>query len=229
MGFFGFAAEILPRLLSATVTTLQVTACSISVGFVVGLILSLGRVYGVRPIRWLASGYIQFFRGTPLLVQLLLIYYGLPPYLSTIGIRLSPLAAAVIALGLNSAAYQAEYFRGAIQSIQSGQMQAARSIGMSRVRAIRYVILPQALRLVIPSWSNELIYSIKYSSLAYFVSLTELTFVGKKIALHTARTFEAYLVVAAIYLVIVLIVSRALWMVEKRLRIPGLGLETGHR
>ncbi len=229
MGFLEFAAEILPRLLAATVTTLQVTACSMALGFSVGIFLALGRVYGVRPIRWLTSGYIQFFRGTPLLVQLLLIYYGLPPYLSTIGIRLSPLAAAVIALGLNSAAYQAEYFRGAIQSIQSGQMQAARSVGLSRISAIRNVILPQALRLVIPSWSNELIYSIKYSSLAYFVSLTELTFVGKKVALHTARTFEAYLVVAAIYLVIVLVVSRVLWMVERRLRIPGLGVEAGHR
>jgi len=229
MGFLEFAAEILPRLLHATGTTLQVTACSMSLGFGVGIFLALGRVYGVRPIRWLASGYIQFFRGTPLLVQLLLIYYGLPPYLSTIGIRLSPLAAAVIALGLNSAAYQAEYFRGAIQSIQSGQMQAARSVGLSRVSAIRHVILPQALRLVIPSWSNELIYSIKYSSLAYFVSLTELTFVGKKIALHTARTFEAYLVVAAIYLVIVLIVSRLLTMVENRVRVPGLGAPGGHR
>ena len=229
MGFLEFAADILPRLLQATGTTLQVTACSISLGFVVGVFLSLGRVYGVRPIRWLASGYIQFFRGTPLLVQLLLFYYGLPPYLSTIGIRLSPLAAAVIALGLNSAAYQAEYFRGAIQSIQSGQMQAARSVGMSRGRAIRSVILPQALRLVIPSWSNELIYSIKYSSLAYFVSLTELTFVGKKIALHTARTFEAYVVVALIYLIIVLIVSKILATLEHRVRVPGLGVDTGHR
>ena len=229
MGFFEFAADILPRLLRATGTTLEVTACSIVLGFVVGIFLALGRVYGARPVRWLASGYIQFFRGTPLLVQLLLIYYGLPPYLSTIGIRLSPLAAAAIALGLNSAAYQAEYFRGAIQSIQSGQMQAARSVGLSRISAIRHVILPQALRLVIPSWSNELIYSIKYSSLAYFVSLTELTFVGKKIALHTARTFEAYLVVAAIYLVIVLIVSRLLLTLENRLRIPGLGVSHGHR
>ena len=229
MGFFEFAADILPRLLRATGTTLEVTACSIVLGFVVGIFLALGRVYGARPIRWLASGYIQFFRGTPLLVQLLLIYYGLPPYLSTIGIRLSPLAAAAIALGLNSAAYQAEYCRGAIQSIQRGQMQAARSVGLSRISAIRHVILPQALRLVIPSWSNELIYSIKYSSLAYFVSLTELTFVGKKIALHTARTFEAYLVVAAIYLVIVLIVSRLLLTLENRLRIPGLGVSHGHR
>ncbi|MCK5586000.1 amino acid ABC transporter permease, partial [Candidatus Bipolaricaulota bacterium] len=150
-------------------------------------------------------------------------------YLSMLGIRISPLAAAIIGLGLNSAAYQAEYFRGAVQSIQSGQMMAARAVGLSRVKSIAYVILPQALRLVIPSWSNELIYSIKYSSLAYFVSLTELTFVGKKIALHTARTFETYIIVAAIYLVIVLIVSRLLLMLENRVRIPGLGAPAEHR
>lgn len=229
MGFFRFAWDILPDLLHATRVTVQLTAYSMVLGFVVGIFLAMGKVYAPRPVRWITNGYIQFFRGTPLLAQLILIYYGLPPYLSMVGLRLSPLVAAVIGLGLNSAAYQAEYFRGAIQSIHSGQMMAARAVGLSRVKAIRYVILPQALRLVIPSWSNELIYSIKYSSLAYFLSLAELTFIGKKIALHTARTFEAYMVVAAIYLVIVLFVSRVLWMVEKRLRIPGLGVEVGGR
>ena len=229
MGFFEFAGDILPRLLAATGTTLQLTAGSIALGLVVGILLALGRVYGVRPVRWLTNGYIQFFRGTPLLVQLLIVYYGFPPYLSMIGIRLTPLVAAVIGLGLNSAAYQAEYFRGAIQAVRSGQMMAARSVGMSRVKAILFVILPQALRLVIPSWSNELIYSIKYSSLAYFITLPELTFVGKKVALNTARTFEAYLVVAAIYLVIVVIVARLLTMLENRVRVPGLGVSHGHR
>ena len=229
MGFFQFAWNILPELLEATKMTLWITAGSIALGFVAGIFLALGRVYGPRPIRWLTGGYIQFFRGTPLLVQLLVVYYGLPPYLSTLGIRISPLVAAIIGLGLNSAAYQAEYFRGAVQSIKSGQMMAARAVGLNRVKSIAYVILPQALRLVIPSWSNELIYSIKYSSLAYFVSLTELTFVGKKIALHTARTFETYIIVAVIYLVIVLIVSRLLLTLENRVRIPGLGAPVEHR
>ena len=229
MGFFQFAWDILPRLLEATKMTLWITAGSVTLGFLVGIFLALGRVYGPRPVRWITGGYIQFFRGTPLLIQLLVVYYGLPPYLGMLGIRISPLAAAIIGLGLNSAAYQAEYFRGAVQSIQSGQMMAARAVGLSRVKSIAHVILPQALRLVIPSWSNELIYSIKYSSLAYFVSLTELTFVGKKIALHTARTFETYIIVAAIYLVIVLIVSRLLLMLENRVRIPGLGAPAEHR
>lgn len=223
MNFFEFALDILPRLLKATLVTLELTACSITLGFIVGILLALGRVYGNRPIRTFCNTYVQFFRGTPLLVQLLLIYYGLPAYLNPLGIKLSPFVAAVLGLGLNSAAYQAEYFRGAIQSIRMGQMMAARAIGMSKFQAVRSIILPQALRIVIPSWSNELIYSIKYSSLAYFLSLAELTFTGKKIAGATARPFETFMVVAAIYLVIVLIVSRLLWMLEDRVRVPGLG------
>jgi polar amino acid transport system permease protein len=222
---FEFLGDLLPKLIKATPVTLGLTGGSIVLGFVVGVLLSLGRVYGPAPIRWLSGAYIAFFRGTPLLTQLLLVYFGLPPYLAMIGIKISAWAAAVIGLGLNSAAYQAEYFRGAVQSIESGQMMAARSIGLSRIRAIRYVILPQALRLVIPSWSNELIYTIKYSSLAYFLGgLHELMFVGKKEALHTANTFQVYLVVAAFYLAIVLIVSRLLATLETRVRVPGLGI-----
>lgn len=225
MNFLEFAWDILPRLLQATLITLELTACSITLGFIVGILLALGRVYGNRPIRTVSSAYVQFFRGTPLLVQLLLIYYGLPAYLNPLGIKLSPFVAAILGLGLNSAAYQAEYFRGAIQSIRMGQMMAARAIGMSKFQAVLNIILPQALRIVIPSWSNELIYSIKYSSLAYFLSLAELTFTGKKIAGATARPFETFIVVALIYLVIVLIVSRLLWMLEDRVRVPGLGVE----
>jgi len=221
----GFLGDLLPKLLRATVVTLELTGASVALGFVTGILLSLGRVYGPKPIRWLTGLYIAFFRGTPLLAQLLLVYFGLPPYLSMIGIKISPMVAAIIGLGLNSAAYQAEYFRGAVQSIESGQMMAARSVGLSRFKAIRYVILPQALRLVIPSWSNELIYSIKYSSLAYFLTgLQELMFVGRKEALHTANTFQVYLVVAAIYLAIVLIVSKLLATLEESVRVPGLGI-----
>jgi len=229
MNFFEFAWSILPQLLEATKLTLWITSGSIVLGFVVGIFLALGRVYGSRPIRWLSSGYIAFFRGTPLLVQITIVYFGLPPLLSPLGIHIPRIAAAVIGFGLNSAAYQAEYFRGAVQSITAGQMMAARAVGLSRLKAIRHVILPQALRLVIPSWSNELIYTIKYSSLAYFLSLQELMFVGKKLSLRTARTFETLMVVAAIYLVIVLIVSWFLHRLEKRVRIPGLGAPAEHR
>ena len=218
MNFFELTYDILPALLKGTVVTLELTACSISLGFVLGIALALGRLYGNRPISLISTGYIQFFRGTPLLVQLFILYYGLPRY----DIRLSSFVAGILGLGLNSAAYQAEYFRGAIQSISRGQMMAARAIGMSRFKTIMNIILPQALRIVIPSWSNELIYTLKYSSVAYMIAAPELMAQGKFIAAENFRYFEVFLVVAFIYLVAVLIISRALNVVEKRVRIPGL-------
>ena len=218
MNFFELTYDILPALLKGTVVTLELTACSISLGFVLGIALALGRLYGNRPISLISTGYIQFFRGTPLLVQLFILYYGLPRY----DIRLSSFVAGILGLGLNSAAYQAEYFRGAIQSISRGQMMAARAIGMSRFKTIMNIILPQALRIVIPSWSNELIYTLKYSSVAYMIAAPELMAQGKIIAAENFRYFEVFLVVAFIYLVAVLMISRVLNAVEKRVRIPGL-------
>ena len=218
MSFLNLSYEIMPRLLEGAVVTLELTVCSISLGFILGIALALGRLYGNRPVSLLCTGYIEFFRGTPLLVQLLILYYGLPPY----GIRLSSFVAGILGLGLNSAAYQAEYFRGAIQSVSQGEIMAARAIGMSRFKAIMNIILPQMLRIVIPSWSNELIYTLKYSSVAYMIGAPELMAQAKFIAAANFRYFEVFLVVAFIYLIAVVILSRILSVVEKRVRIPGL-------
>jgi len=218
MSFLNLSYEIMPGLLKGAVVTLELTVCSISLGFILGVALALGRLYGKRPVSLLCTGYIEFFRGTPLLVQLLILYYGLPPY----GIRLSSFVAGILGLGLNSAAYQAEYFRGAIQSVSQGEIMAARAIGMSRFQAIVNIILPQMFRIVIPSWSNELIYTLKYSSVAYMIGAPELMAQAKFIAAENFRYFEVFLVVAFIYLIAVVILSRILSMVEKRVRIPGL-------
>jgi polar amino acid transport system permease protein len=208
----------MPALLKGAVVTLELTVCSISLGFILGVALALGRLYGKRWVSLFCTGYIEFFRGTPLLVQLLILYYGLPPY----GIRLSSFVAGILGLGLNSAAYQAEYFRGAIQSVSQGEIMAARAIGMSRFKAIVNIILPQMFRIVIPSWSNELIYTLKYSSVAYMIGAPELMAQAKFIAAANFRYFEVFLVVAFIYLIAVVILSRILSVVEKRVRIPGL-------
>jgi len=218
MSFLSLSYEIMPGLLKGAVVTLELTVCSISLGFVLGIVLALGRLYGNRPVSVLCTGYIEFFRGTPLLVQLLILYYGLPPY----GIRLSSFVAGILGLGLNSAAYQAEYFRGAIQSVSQGEIMAARAIGMSRFKVIVNIILPQMFRIVIPSWSNELIYTLKYSSVAYMIGAPELMAQGKFIAAENFRYFEVFLVVAFIYLIAVVVLSRILSVVEKRVRIPGL-------
>lgn len=219
--FFRLAWEIGPRLLEGTAVTLELTAICITSGFVVGLALSLGRVYGNKLLYGITTTFVEMVRGTPLLVQLFIIYYGLPD----VGILLDPLLAAGIALGLNTSAYQAEYFRGAIQSVDAGQMTAARSIGMSRVGAIKSIILPQALRLAIPSWSNELIYMLKYTSLAFTVGAPELMAKAKIIAARNFRYLEVFIIVAFIYIIIVTGFTKVLDIVEEKVKIPGL--ETG--
>lgn len=220
-----FEWEWIPKLAQGLPLTLQITFSCIAIGIVLGVLLALARVYGHRILRGICIVYIQFFRGTPLLVQLFIIYYGLPNW----GVRLSALESGIIALGLNTAAYQAEYFRGAIQAVRGGQMLAARSLGMSLPQAIRYAILPQAFRLVLPSWSNEFILMLKYSSIVFTVTLLDLMGQGKRLASRNARTFEVFIVVALFYLVLVFIVSTLLRLLERRIRIPGLGAPSAHR
>jgi polar amino acid transport system permease protein len=215
-----FIREILlPPVLEGTLVTLKLIASSIPPGLILGILIAVGRVYGNKFISSFCAVYTLFFRGTPLLIQLFILYFGFP----SIGIFFSPFAAAVIGFILCSGAYHSEYIRGAIQSIKTGQMMAAEALGMTRSKAILYIILPQALRRAIPGCSNEIIYLIKYSSLAFMVTCVELTGAGKIIA---SRYFEftlVFAVVGAIYLLIVSIVTKVLNMLEKKLEIPGLG------
>jgi polar amino acid transport system permease protein len=214
-----FDSAWLSPLAHGLILTLEITLTCIAIGIVLGILLALGRVYGGRLISIPCNIYIQVFRGTPLLVQLLMIYYGLPSW----GISLSAFVSGILALGLNTAAYQAEYLRGAIQAVKGRQMMAARAIGMTLPQAIRYVILPQAFRIVIPSWSNELILMFKYSSIVFSVTLLDLMGVGKRIAARNFRYFEVFIVVALFYLALVFIITQLLRLLEKRVHIPGLG------
>jgi len=216
-----FKWEWVPKLAEGLPLTLEITFTCIAIGIVLGVLLALARVYGNRALRLLTGGYIQFFRGTPLLVQLFIVYFGLPNW----GIRLSAFASGIVALGLNTAAYQAEYFRGAIQAVRGGQMLAARSLGMTLPQAIRHVVLPQALRLVLPSWSNEFILMLKYSSIVFTVTLLDLMGQGKRLASRNFKFFEVFIVVALFYLALVFVVSQVLRLIERRVRIPGLGTE----
>ena len=215
-----FIREILlSPLLEGTLMTIKLILVSIPFGFILGILIAVGRVYGNKLVSSFCAIYTLFFRGTPLLVQLFILYYGLP----SVGIFFSPFVAAVIGFILCSCAYHSEYIRGALQSIKSGQMMAAEALGMTRSKAILYIILPQALRRAIPGCSNEIIYLIKYSSLAFMVTCVELTGAGKIIA---SRYFEytlVFAVVGAIYLLIVSVVTKVLNTLEKKLEIPGLG------
>jgi polar amino acid transport system permease protein len=148
-----------------------------------------------------------------------MVYNGLPNW----GITLSAFTSGILALGLNTAAYQAEYLRGAIQAVKEGQMIAARSLGMTLAQSIRYVILPQAFRIVIPSWSNEFILMFKYSSIVFSVTLLDLMGVAKRIAARNFRYLEVFIVVALFYLALVFIITQLLRVLEKQVKIPGLG------
>jgi polar amino acid transport system permease protein len=183
----------------------------------------LGRVYGNRIVSWICIGYIEVFRGTPLLVQLFIIYFGLP----SIGFSFSPINAAVIGLSLNSAAYQAEYLRGSIQSVPSGQMIAARTLGMTKVTSIQHIILPQALRVSIPAWSNELIYLIKYTSIVYIITVKELFAEGTLIASVNLRYIEIYTIIALIYLFFTVVFTEIIDYIERKVSIPGIGTMKG--
>ncbi len=211
--------ESLPNLLDGLAMTLILTFISLLVGLALGIALSLGRVYGNRIISGICIGYIEVIRGTPLLVQLFILYFGLP----SIGIVLSPISAALLGLSLNSGAYQAEYLRGSLQSIPSGQMIAARTLGMNKIQSIQNIILPQALRISIPAWSNELIYLLKYTSIAYIIQVTELTAEGKIIASQTFRFIEIFLIIAIIYLVLTVLFTSIIDRIEKKIKIPGIG------
>lgn len=208
----------LPKIWGGLLITFQVSGICLLIGLLIGLPAALARVYGPKWLRWLVTGYIEIIRGTPVLVQLFLIYYGLPQF----GITFSAFASAYIAIGMNSGAYQAEYFRGAIQAISSGQMMAARSIGMTPIQAIRHVIIPQAFRFAIPAWSNEVVAMIKISSIVYLIAVPEMLYIAKELMAKYYNPFQTYFTVGAVYLVIIGILTILLNQLEQALVIPGM-------
>ncbi|HEX6035058.1 MAG TPA: amino acid ABC transporter permease [Anaerolineales bacterium] len=219
--FLEFFTRFLPDLMRGAGITLLLTAEGLVAGFVLGLLSAYARVYGSRFWRGLAVSYIELFRGTPLLMQLFIIYYGLPG----LGITLSRELSAFLALGFNSGAYQAEYLRGSILAIGDGQMMAGRAIGMSRFKVIWHIILPQALRLAIPAWSNEPVSLLKSTAVVFLIAVPELMAKAKSIAAKTYDPIGAYLAVAIIYLAIVYLMDAGLRFLERAARIPGFEME----
>ena len=212
----------LPDFIKGAGVTIELTVVGLALGFALGMLLALGRTYGPKWLKALSIGYIELFRGTPLLVQLFLIYYGLP----SLGITLSQTLSAYLALGLNSAAYQAEYFRGSIQAIGSSQMTAGRAIGLSRWKTIWYVILPQALRLMIPAWSNEPISLLKTTAIVFLIAVQDLMAKAKRAATATYDPIGSYLAVAVVYLVMVFILNWGLKYLERKTVIPGFEMDS---
>jgi len=206
--------KYLPLLLRGAVTTIELSVLGMALAIVLGLVIVLMRLYGAFPLRWFARAYVEVIRGTPLLIQLFLIYYGLPQ----IGIKFNPFFAGVLGLGLNYAASEAENYRAGIQAIPRGQMEAAFALGMSRAQALRRVILPQALRLVIPPVTNDFIAMFKDSSIVSVITMVELTKVYGMLAMSTYDYIGLGLMTAGIYFALSYPASIFAHWLERRLR-----------
>jgi polar amino acid transport system permease protein len=216
-GLLYIQTEVYPALLKGFWVSLQLIAPSALCGLAIGIMVGVLRIYGNRPVMAAANTFVAIFRGIPLVVQLFIWYFGLPH----IGIYLSPFLASVLGFSLCSGAYHSEYIRGALLSIKQGQMLAAQSLGFSKIRMIFSIILPQAIRRALPGCGNEIIYLIKYSSLAYMITCIELTGQGKILASNSFKYTEVFLMIGACYLVMTSVATIILGRVEDRLRIPG--------
>ena len=206
-------------LMSGAAVTVEVTAASLLLGCVIGLLVGIGRLNPQRRVVYgLCTAYLVFFRGTPLLVQLFIWFFGLPQF----GLMLPAFACGVVGLGMYSGAYVSEIVRGAIQSVDRGQNEAARSLGMSAGQAMRKIIIPQAFVRMIPPLGNEFIALIKNSALVSLLTIHDLMHEGQKIISVSYRSLEVYLAVALIYLVLTSATAGALRLVERRLRAGGM-------
>ena len=208
--------QAMPLLLTGAAVTVQITALSVLLGIIIGLFVGIARISTYRIIHLIAAVYVDFLRGTPLLVQIFLVYFALPV---VTGQRIDPFIAAIAACSINSSAYVAEIFRAGIQSIDAGQMEAGRSLGMSWMQTMRYIIVPQAARRVIPPLGNEFIALLKDSSLVSVIGFEELTRRGQLIIARTYASLEIWLCVAIIYLIMTVSISRLVSWLERRYQI----------
>ena len=225
---FTFLSKYWTYYLIGAKNTILLALLAVVIGVLIGMLLAIGRVGKNRALKFLATAYVEFIRGTPLLVQLFIIYYGL----QAIGIRFpdSPLAsrilginfadfmAGVITMGINSGAYVCEIFRAGIQSIDKGQSEAARSLGLSQTRTLIYVVIPQAIRNVLPALGNEFVVVIKESSIVSIIGIADLMYKANTVRGNTFQPFEPLLIAALVYFLLTFPLSKLLARIEKRMR-----------
>lgn len=202
-----------PLLAEGVVVTIFLGTTSFALGSLIGLLVALARLSGIGPLTWFAVVYLSIFRGTPMLVQILLVYFGLPQ----LGITLDPIPSAIIALSLGVASYQSENFRSGILGVEKGQREAAFSIGMTAWQALRRIVFPQALRIATPTIGNRFIALMKDTSLASVVTVVELTRVAERVGSATFRYLEMFVIIAAIYWAISTVLSIGQETLERRM------------
>jgi polar amino acid transport system permease protein len=198
--------------------TLKLFAVCAVLGLSFGLLVALGRRSRSKPLRWASTAFVEIFRNTPVLVQILWFYFALP---IVTGLEIGPFAAAVLGISLNSAAYSAEIYRGGLQSIEPGQWEAARAIGMSGLQTLRRIVLPQAIRRILPALTNRAIEIFKMSTLASVVAYVELMQQGKLIASINFNPLEVYTVIGGIFMLMLYPLVRATYALERRLARSG--------
>src|ERR1700730_14706354 len=210
---FSFLAEKWPAFLAGAWLTIQLTVLSIALGFAVGTVCALVRVYGGSVLRRLVGFYVELIRNTPLLVQIFIVYFGL----SSLGLKLSAETSAVIALVVNMGAYTTEIMRAGIQSIQRTQLEAADCLGLTRLQAILHVVLLPAMERVYPALSSQFVLLMLASSVTSQISAEELTAIANVIQSDTYRSFEVYLVVAVVYLALSFLYRFGFWLIGRLL------------
>lgn len=214
--FFELFCQSFPMFLEGMGVTLKLTIITLPIAVLIGLISCLFSISNFKILKGISNGYISLIRGTPLLVQCFFIYYGVGQIL---GIRFPALTAGVISLALNAGAYLSEIFRGGIQAINKGQMEAARSLGLPYGKAMLKVILPQAFRVVIPSVVNQFIITLKDTSIISVIGLSELTMQGKQIVARTLESFMIWTMVGILYFVIIYILTLFSRFIERRVSV----------
>jgi polar amino acid transport system permease protein/cystine transport system permease protein len=205
------APEILDVLLRAAITTIEVTAGALIIALALGLVVALIRISRIRPLRWLGVLYTDVMRGTPALTQLFIIYFGL----SDIGIEFDPITAAIIGLGMNGAAYVGEIYRAGIQAIGRGQVEASLSLGLTPARTMRYIVLPQAVRLMLPPLTNYAIALVRDTAIISAIAAPEIAFHARRLVEEMHLANQIYLLAAVIYLVITVPMGRLAKRLER--------------
>jgi polar amino acid transport system permease protein len=225
--FIPFITEhVIPGLNSGLIVSIKLIVPSAFLGLIIGVLSGTFRVYAPFPIKQISNAYVAIFRGTPLVVQIYFWYFALP--YTSIGefrIVMSAETCAIVGFSLCSGAYHSEYIRGGLLSIKSGQLLAAQALGMNPITAIKNIVLPQAFRNAFSGCSNEIIYLIKYSSIASIITINDITGMGRGIAKESWRNVETYLVVGVYYLVLVTIANFILYWIEEKMEIPGFEKE----
>lgn len=212
--YFEYVASVMPQLMKGLALTLELTVLSLALAVIVGMISCMFSIARAKPLNWISGAYLSVIRGTPLMVQSFFIYFGLT---AALDFRISFFKAAVIVLCLNAGAYLSEIFRSGISAVNKGQMEAARSLGLPYGVAMRKVILPQAIRIVIPSVLNQFIITLKDTSILSAIGCMELMKQSQMIVARNFRAFETYAIIAVMYYIVVMILTRLFRIIERRL------------